>query len=124
MSRTRWPREEPPTVFRGWAAAIATDTIRPILDAYQRLLYFGEQRFLTVQNSLLHVCFLEIHRLFFRLFNAIAGLDGIFGGRGASSQCRDMLLNFSLLLFKSPSHDSQVNCHLFLSFRRTALMSE
>src|SRR6266566_9668674 len=66
--------------------AIATDTIRPILDACQRLLYFEEQRFLIVQNSLLHVCFLEIHRLFFQLYNAIAGLDRIFSLRGASSQ--------------------------------------
>src|SRR5258708_33809762 len=104
--------------------AIAKDTIRPILEACQRLLYFGEQRFLIVQKSLIHVFFLQIHRLFFRLFNAIAGLDCIFGGRGASSQCRDMLLNFSLLLFKSLSHDSQVNCHLFVSFRRTVLMRE
>src|SRR5205807_9016328 len=72
-----------------------------------------------VQNSLIHVCFLEIHRLFFRLYNAIAGLDCIFGGRGTSSQCRDMPLNFSLLLFKPLSHDGQVNCHLFVSFRRT-----
>src|SRR6266700_4199395 len=55
--------------------AIATDPIRPILDACQRLLYFEEQRFLIVQKSLFHVCFLEIHRLFFRLNNAIAGLD-------------------------------------------------
>jgi uncharacterized RDD family membrane protein YckC len=87
-----------------------------MIDACQCLLYFGKQRFLIVQNSLIHVYFLEIHRLFFRLFNVVAGLDGIFGGRGASSQGRDMLLNFSLLLFQSLSHDSQVNCHLFVSF--------
>src|SRR5215469_7157022 len=35
-----------------------------------------------------------------------------------------MLLNFSLLLFKSLSHDSQVNCHLVVSFRGIILMRE
>jgi len=47
-------------------------------------LDFGEQRSLIVQKSLLHVGFLQIHRLFFRLYHAIAGGDGILGLRGAS----------------------------------------
>ncbi len=91
-------------------------TSEDVRDGEKMPLPYGKQRFLIVQNSLIHVYFLEIHRLFFRLFNVIAGLDCIFGGRGASSQCRDMLLNFSPLLFKSLSHDSQVNCHLCVSF--------
>jgi len=41
-----------------------------MIDACQRLLYFGKQRFLIVQNSLIHVYFLEIHRLFFRLLTS------------------------------------------------------
>jgi len=52
-------------------------------------LYFGKQRFLIVKKSLIYVYFLEILRLFFPLFNVIAGLDCIFRGvRGFRSMKR------------------------------------
>jgi hypothetical protein len=104
--------------FGDWLPAVGTDTICPIIDACQCLLYFGEQRFLIVQNHdprlfpgdpppLLPA--LQRHRW--------PGFH--LRGRRTSSQCRDMPLNISLFLFKSLSHDGQVNCHLFVSFHRT-----
>jgi hypothetical protein len=84
--------------FRDGLPAIGTDPIGAILDACQRLLYFGEQRFLVIQKSLIHVRFLTIHSLFFRLYNAIAGLDCIFGGAGLpvnAAMCRWISACFS-----------------------------